>query len=104
MQKAIGHLRVSTRKQGRSGLGLAPNKATAAVREAIAQFAEQNVGKLQGWLDRVAVLRVSGQPRLEMLSHRSRIDAYSSGPSRPWSRDDHHFRQNYHLGSGTRAV
>lgn len=31
-----------------------PNKATAAVREAIAQFAEQNVGKLQGWLDRVA--------------------------------------------------
>jgi hypothetical protein len=32
-----------------------PNKATAAVREAIALFAEQNVGKLQGWLDRVAV-------------------------------------------------
>lgn len=32
-----------------------PNKATTAVREAIALFAEQNVGKLQGWLDRVAV-------------------------------------------------
>jgi uncharacterized protein YbjT (DUF2867 family) len=31
-----------------------PNKATATVREAIALFAEQNVGKLQGWLDRVA--------------------------------------------------
>jgi hypothetical protein len=31
-----------------------PNRATAAVREAIALFAEQNVGKLQGWLDRVA--------------------------------------------------
>jgi hypothetical protein len=31
-----------------------PNKATAAVREAIAQFAEQNVGKLQEWLDQVA--------------------------------------------------
>jgi hypothetical protein len=32
-----------------------PNKATSAVREAIALFAEQNVGKLQGWLDRIAV-------------------------------------------------
>ena len=31
-----------------------PNKATAAVREAIAQFAEQNVGKLQTWLDATA--------------------------------------------------
>ena len=31
-----------------------PNKATSAVREAIALFAEQNVGKLQGWLERVA--------------------------------------------------
>jgi hypothetical protein len=41
-----------------AGLGRpkgAPNKATAAVREAIALFAEQNVGKLQGWIDRVAV-------------------------------------------------
>lgn len=31
-----------------------PNKATSAVREAIALLAEQNVDKLQGWLDRVA--------------------------------------------------
>jgi len=31
-----------------------PNKATTAVREAIALFAEQNVGKLQIWLDATA--------------------------------------------------
>jgi len=31
-----------------------PNKATRDVRAAIAQFAEGNVDKLQGWLDRVA--------------------------------------------------
>ena len=31
-----------------------PNKATAAVREAIALFAEQNVGKLQEWLGAIA--------------------------------------------------
>jgi hypothetical protein len=31
-----------------------PNKATAAVREAIALFAEQNVGKLQAWLEATA--------------------------------------------------
>ena len=31
-----------------------PNKATADVRAAIASFAEANVGKLQGWLDRIA--------------------------------------------------
>jgi hypothetical protein len=31
-----------------------PNKSTAAVREAIALFAEQNVGKLQAWLDATA--------------------------------------------------
>ena len=31
-----------------------PNKATAAVREAIALFAQQNVGKLQTWLDATA--------------------------------------------------
>jgi len=31
-----------------------PNKATTAVREAIALFAEQNVGKLQTWLDATA--------------------------------------------------
>jgi hypothetical protein len=31
-----------------------PNKATAAVREAIALFAEQNDGKLQTWLDATA--------------------------------------------------
>ena len=31
-----------------------PNKATAAVREAMALFAEQNVGKLQEWLDAIA--------------------------------------------------
>jgi hypothetical protein len=31
-----------------------PNKATAAVREAIAAFAEANVPKLQAWLDATA--------------------------------------------------
>jgi hypothetical protein len=31
------------------------NKATRDVRAAIAQFAEANVDKLQGWLDRIAV-------------------------------------------------
>jgi len=31
-----------------------PNKVTAQVREAIAHFAEANVGKLQTWLDAVA--------------------------------------------------
>jgi hypothetical protein len=31
-----------------------PNKATRDVRAAIAAFAEGNVDKLQGWLDRVA--------------------------------------------------
>jgi hypothetical protein len=32
-----------------------PNKATRDVRAAIAAFAEGNIDKLQGWLDRVAV-------------------------------------------------
>jgi hypothetical protein len=32
----------------------APNKVTRDVRAALAQFAEGNVDKLQGWLDRVA--------------------------------------------------
>jgi hypothetical protein len=31
-----------------------PNKVTTQVREAIAEFAEANVGKLQAWLDAVA--------------------------------------------------
>jgi hypothetical protein len=31
-----------------------PNKATTAVREAIAAFAEANVEKLQAWLDKIA--------------------------------------------------
>jgi len=31
-----------------------PNKATTAVREAIAQLAEQNIGRVQEWLNRVA--------------------------------------------------
>ena len=31
-----------------------PNRATAAVREAIAAFAEANVGKLQAWLEATA--------------------------------------------------
>jgi hypothetical protein len=31
-----------------------PNKVTAEVREAIAEFAEANVGRLQTWLDTVA--------------------------------------------------
>lgn len=31
-----------------------PNRATAAVREAIAAFAEANIGKLQGWLEATA--------------------------------------------------
>jgi len=31
-----------------------PNKATKDVREAITLFAENNVEKLEGWLDRVA--------------------------------------------------
>jgi hypothetical protein len=31
-----------------------PNRATAAVRVAIAAFAEENVGKLQTWLDKTA--------------------------------------------------
>ena len=31
-----------------------PNKATADVRAALAQFAEGNVEKLQKWLDRIA--------------------------------------------------
>jgi hypothetical protein len=30
------------------------NKATAAVREAIARFAENNVGQLQSWLEKTA--------------------------------------------------
>lgn len=31
-----------------------PNKATARVREAIAKLAENNVDKMQGWLDQIA--------------------------------------------------
>lgn len=31
-----------------------PNKTTQAVRDAIAVFAEGNVGRLQEWLDRIA--------------------------------------------------
>ena len=36
------------------------NKATAAVREAIALFAENNVDKLQGWLERIKRLDFYG--------------------------------------------
>jgi hypothetical protein len=32
-----------------------PNKATCNAREAIALFVEQNVPRLQGWLDQIAV-------------------------------------------------
>ena len=32
-----------------------PNKATAAAREAIARFVDGNAGRLQGWLDKIAV-------------------------------------------------
>ena len=31
-----------------------PNKTTAQAREAIAQFVEGNVGRLEGWLDEIA--------------------------------------------------
>ena len=42
------------RKTGGGSRKGIPNKATRDVRAAIAQFAEGNVDKLQGWLDRVA--------------------------------------------------
>jgi hypothetical protein len=32
-----------------------PNKATATVREAIALLARNNIGKLEGWLQRIAM-------------------------------------------------
>ena len=31
-----------------------PNKATAAAREAIAKFVDDNAGRMQAWLDKVA--------------------------------------------------
>jgi len=47
-----------TKQNENSGMGRpkgSPNKATAAVREAIAVFAEGNAHKLQEWLDDVAM-------------------------------------------------
>jgi hypothetical protein len=47
-----------TKQIENSGMGRpkgSPNKATAAVREAIAVFAEGNANKLQKWLDDVAM-------------------------------------------------
>ncbi len=47
-----------TKQVENSGMGRpkgSPNKATAAVREAIAVFAEGNAHKLQEWLDDVAM-------------------------------------------------
>ena len=42
----------STSGQGRpKGI---PNKATAAAREAIGMFVDNNAGRLQGWLDQIA--------------------------------------------------
>jgi hypothetical protein len=43
------------RKTGGGSRKGIPNNATRDVRAAIAQFAEGNVDKLQGWLDRVAM-------------------------------------------------
>jgi hypothetical protein len=36
--------------QGKRG----PNKATVAAREAIARFVDDNAGRMQGWLDKIA--------------------------------------------------
>jgi hypothetical protein len=47
-----------TKQNENSGIGRpkgSPNKSTAAVREAIALFAEGNAHKLQSWLDDVAM-------------------------------------------------
>ena len=44
--------RTSTSGQGRKK-GV-PNKATAAAREAIARFVDDNAGRMQAWLDAVA--------------------------------------------------
>ena len=38
-----------------------PNKATAEARRAIADFVDNNAGRLQGWLDRIA----EGEPMLD---------------------------------------
>lgn len=43
-----GHAKAGGRQKG------TPNKSTTAAREAIAAFVDNNAGRLQEWLDRVA--------------------------------------------------
>lgn len=53
-KESTGNARIGEGKPGPGRPKGVPNRATAAVREAIALFAEQNVGKLQAWLDEIA--------------------------------------------------
>jgi hypothetical protein len=53
-RKTDENVRIGEGKPGPGRPKGKPNKATAAVREAIARFAENNVGQLQSWLEKTA--------------------------------------------------
>jgi hypothetical protein len=53
-KETAGNPKIGEGKPGPARPTGIPNKSTTAVREAIALFAEQNVSKLQGWLDKTA--------------------------------------------------